>query len=125
MAKSSTNNTSVRAMVSNTLPKLPSARAITRSRNNFGAGRYRTVYPSRQAFCARACASQDLPIPVGPVNRADRCCATQCEVINVRINGRSNPRGCRKSMSSTHGPASNLDFFSRRAIAWFSRQLQC
>ena len=27
-------------------------------------------------------------------------------------------------MSSTQGSASNLDFFSRRAMAWFSRQVQ-
>jgi len=42
------------------------------------------VYPSRQAFCARACANHDFPIPVGPVNRAERCCATHCEVIDWR-----------------------------------------
>lgn len=51
------------------------------------------VYPSRQAFCARACANHDLPIPAGPVNKIDRCWATHCELLRERINERSQPAG--------------------------------
>ena len=53
------------------------------------------VYPSRQAFCASAQASQVLPTPVGPVSRMLRCSLTHWQAASDWIRDLSSPLGWR------------------------------
>jgi len=66
MAQSSITNTSMRLSRVSKLRRLPSARAMARSRNSAAARVYSAECPSRQAFYASAQATKLLPTPVGP-----------------------------------------------------------
>src|SRR5215472_6896183 len=66
LAQSSTTSRSSLAKRARKLLMLPSARAKAKSRNSLGARRKKAVNPSRQAFSAKAQASQVFPTPHGP-----------------------------------------------------------
>jgi len=84
--QSSYSKTSVPATAASQRPKPPLPCSTRRSAARHGTRRYSVECPRRQAHCASAQASQDLPEPVGPVTRIAVPSSTQRDSARL-VNG--------------------------------------